>query len=47
MLGFPLDHMLRFDIAPASVSRIEIGEWGGRVLSLNEVAAESAETEER
>jgi broad specificity phosphatase PhoE len=35
-LGLPLDHLLRFDIDPASVSRIVVGEWGGRVVSLNE-----------
>lgn len=36
LLGLPLDNMLRFEIAPASVSRIEIGDWGGCVRSLNE-----------
>lgn len=35
-LGLPLDNMLNFEIAPASVSRIVVGDWGGRVLSLNE-----------
>lgn len=35
-LGLPLDNLLRFDIAPASVSRIEIGDWGEHVASLNE-----------
>ena len=35
-LGLPLDNLLRFEIAPASVSRIEVGDWGGYVLSLNE-----------
>lgn len=39
ILGLSLDHLLRFDIAPASVSRIEVGDWGARVLSLNEHAA--------
>ena len=38
-LGLSLDNLLRFEIAPASVSRIETGPWGARVLSLNETAA--------
>lgn len=36
VLGLPLDNLLRFEIDPASVSRIEAGAWGARVLSLNE-----------
>lgn len=47
VLGLPLDHMLRFEIAPASVSRIEIGDRGGCVLGLNETVAGAANTEER
>lgn len=39
VLGLSLDHLLRFDIAPASVSRLEVGDWGARLLSLNENAA--------
>jgi broad specificity phosphatase PhoE len=35
-LGLPLDNLLRFDIDPASVSRLAIGSWGARVLSVNE-----------
>ncbi len=35
-LGLPLDNLLRFEIDTASVSRIEVGTWGGRVLGLNE-----------
>lgn len=35
-LGLPLDNILRFDVDPASVSRIEIGRWGARVQSINE-----------
>jgi broad specificity phosphatase PhoE len=35
-LGLPLDHLLRFDVDPASLSRIEVGAWGGRVGSINE-----------
>ncbi len=36
MLGLSLDRILRFDIGPASVSRIVIGSWGCRVVSINE-----------
>lgn len=35
-LGLPLDNLLRFDIDPASVSRIVVGSWGARVVSVNE-----------
>jgi broad specificity phosphatase PhoE len=37
-LGLGLDNLLRFDIDPASVSRLVVGEWGARVLSINERA---------
>lgn len=36
LLGLPLDNLLRFDVDPASVSRIAIGTWGARVISINE-----------
>jgi probable phosphoglycerate mutase len=35
-MGLHLDHLLRFDVDPASVSRIAIGDWGARVISINE-----------
>jgi broad specificity phosphatase PhoE len=35
-LGLDLDHLLRFDVDPASVSRIAIGAWGARIISVNE-----------
>lgn len=35
-LGLPLDNILRFDVDPASISRVEIGRWGARVKSVNE-----------
>lgn len=35
-LGLPLDHLLRFDVDPASVSRLAVGGWGARVMSVNE-----------
>jgi probable phosphoglycerate mutase len=36
VLGMPLDDLLRFDVAPASVSRVVWGNWGTRLVSLNE-----------
>ncbi|WP_217430266.1 histidine phosphatase family protein [Sphingomonas bacterium] len=35
-LGLSLDNLLRFDIEPASVSRLVAGDWGMRVVSINE-----------
>ncbi|MET0250734.1 MAG: histidine phosphatase family protein [Novosphingobium sp.] len=35
-LGLSLDHLHRFDIGPASISRLVIGPWGEKVLSMNE-----------
>ncbi len=37
-LGLPLDAYSRLEIEPASVSTIEVGVWGSRVLRLNAVA---------
>lgn len=34
-LGLSLDNLLRFEVDPASVSRLVVGEWGGRLVSLN------------
>jgi broad specificity phosphatase PhoE len=34
-LGLGLDRMLAFDIDPGSVSTLLVGDWGGRVLTLN------------
>ena len=39
-LGLSLDDLQRFEIAPASVSRIEIEPWGARVVTLNETGHE-------
>lgn len=36
-LGMPLDFFLRIEIAPASVSILEIGDWTARVLLLNQI----------
>jgi broad specificity phosphatase PhoE len=35
-LGLSVNRLLGFDVAPASVSRVQVGEWGGHVLSVNE-----------
>ena len=35
-LGLSLDNLLRFDIDPASVSRLTVGDWGAKMLSVNE-----------
>lgn len=39
ILGLSLDRVLAFDIDPASVTRIVAGDWGERVVSLNERCA--------
>ena len=38
-LGMPIDGYRLFDISPASISTLVIGDWGAKVLSLNEVPA--------
>jgi probable phosphomutase (TIGR03848 family) len=38
-LGLPVDAYGRFDIDPASISTVAVGEWGSRVLRLNEAVA--------
>lgn len=35
-LGLSLDTLLRFEIDPGSVSRLVVGPWGGRIVSINE-----------
>jgi probable phosphoglycerate mutase len=37
-LGLSLDHYGRFDIDPASISTLVLGDWGSRLLRLNEAA---------
>ncbi|MBY5333384.1 histidine phosphatase family protein [Rhizobium leguminosarum] len=37
VLGLPIDAWPRFDIAPASVTTVVIGDWGAKVMTLNEV----------
>jgi broad specificity phosphatase PhoE len=34
-IGIPIDHLSRMEIAPASVSLLEVGTWGARLLGLN------------
>ncbi len=38
-LELHLDHILRFEIGPASVTRLVAGDWGTKLISLNEGAA--------
>ena len=38
VLGLSLDRLLTFDVDPASVTRLVVGAWGARVVSLNERA---------
>jgi probable phosphoglycerate mutase len=33
-LGMPIDHFLRLEVAPASVSTLRVGEWGPVLLGL-------------
>ncbi|MBB4195672.1 broad specificity phosphatase PhoE [Rhizobium aethiopicum] len=37
VLGLPIDAWPRFDIAPASLTTVVIGDWGAKVMTLNEV----------
>jgi broad specificity phosphatase PhoE len=38
-LGLPIDAYGRFEIEPASISTLVVGDWGSKVLRLNEVVA--------
>jgi probable phosphoglycerate mutase len=38
-LGLSIDAYTRFDIAPASISTLAVGDWGSKVIRLNEVVA--------
>jgi broad specificity phosphatase PhoE len=40
VLGLSLDHYGRFDVDPASCTRLAVGDWGAKVLSLNEICHE-------
>jgi broad specificity phosphatase PhoE len=39
VLGLPIDAWQRFDIAPASITTMVLGDWGARLLTLNETTA--------
>ena len=39
VLGASLDAVASFDIAPAGISTLLLGEWGGRIVALNERVA--------
>lgn len=39
-LGLSLDDLPRFEIAPASLSRVDVEPWGARVTLLNETSPE-------
>lgn len=39
VLGLSLDNLLRFEVDPASVTRMLFGSWGAKLMSLNEGAA--------
>lgn len=39
ILGLSLDNVLRFDVDPASVSRVAAGDWGEKLMTLNEGTA--------
>ena len=38
-LGLPIDAYSRFEIEPASISTLVVGDWGSKVLRMNEVVA--------
>ena len=38
VLGLPLDNLLRFEVEPASITRIVAGDWGTKLSTLNERA---------
>jgi len=37
ILGLPVDAWPRFDIAPASITTLVTGDWGARIITLNDV----------
>ena len=37
-LGLSLNHYDRIDIAPAGISTLAVGDWGAKLLTLNESA---------
>ena len=39
-MGIPLDMLLRFEVHPASLSVLSFGEWGSKVLCVNDRSGE-------
>ena len=39
-MGIPIDMLLRFEVSPASVSVVELSEWGARVMCVNVTESE-------
>ncbi|MEF0943700.1 histidine phosphatase family protein [Rhizobium sp. BR 362] len=37
ILGLPIDAWPRFDIAPASITTMTVGDWGAKIITLNEI----------
>ncbi len=37
VLGLPPDAWPRFDIAPASVTTMAVGDWGAKIITLNDI----------
>jgi len=38
-LGMPIDSYARLEVSPASISTLVVGDWGSKVLHMNEVIA--------
>jgi probable phosphoglycerate mutase len=38
-IGVPLDLFSRIEVAPGSISTLVVGNWGAKLVSLNETAA--------
>lgn len=39
VLGLPIDAWTRFEVSPASITTLVVGDWGGKLLTLNETVA--------
>ncbi|HEY8576011.1 MAG TPA: histidine phosphatase family protein [Devosia sp.] len=37
LLGLPIDAWQRFDISPASITTLVVGDWGSKLITLNEI----------
>ena len=37
VLGLPIDAWMKFEVGPASITTVVTGEWGSKLLSLNEL----------